>query len=135
MRPQSSADRSAILWNTGGGELAILNTVSTCECFDHSVGRATLQPGLTCPTSSLPRIKARTKIGDCPSFPWISVLLRPAERGEIRRQLRLARNACQRAYIVVRFEEPLQGLVVVPADEAFSARRVNSLKGEIPWDD
>lgn len=64
-----------------------------------------------------------------------SILLTKAERKYIRRQLRLARNAGERAYIVVRFDEPVRKLVVIPATEAFSARRVNSVKGGIPWDE
>lgn len=62
-----------------------------------------------------------------------SLLLGGAKRREIRRQVRLARNARERAYIVAKFEEPVAKVVVMPATEALKAKRLSPDKGGIPW--
>ena len=63
-----------------------------------------------------------------------SILLTSRERKQICRQLRLARNLGERAYVVVKFSEPASKVVVVPAVGTIKAKRVTSDKGGIPWD-
>ena len=63
-----------------------------------------------------------------------SVLLKAAEHKEIRRQLRLARNSGQRAYVVVKFSQPANKVVVVPAVGMLKDKRLASDKGGISWD-
>ena len=63
-----------------------------------------------------------------------SILLKARERKEICRQLRLARNLGERAYVVVKFLQPADKVVVVPAVGAIKAKRVTYSKGGIPWD-
>ena len=62
-----------------------------------------------------------------------SVLLTVVDRKRICRQLRLAQISGETAYMVVKFEEPGEKVVVVPAIEAVRTKRLNSDKGGIPW--
>jgi hypothetical protein len=62
-----------------------------------------------------------------------SLVLGTANKREIRRQVRLARNANERVYIVAKFEEPVAKVVVMPASEALKAKRLSPDRGGIPW--
>jgi hypothetical protein len=62
-----------------------------------------------------------------------SLVLGTANKRDIRRQVRLARNAGERAYIVAEFDEPLAKVAVMPASEALKAKRLSPDKGGIPW--
>jgi hypothetical protein len=61
-------------------------------------------------------------------------LLTPIERKQIARELRRAKGAGDRMYLVVVFEPPVSKAVVLPAKRAARMRRVQSAKGGIPWD-
>jgi hypothetical protein len=62
-----------------------------------------------------------------------SLVLGTANKRHIRRQVRLARNASERVYIVAKFEEPVAKIVVIPASKALKAKRLSPDKGGIPW--
>jgi len=63
-----------------------------------------------------------------------SLRLSPADRKALRRQIRLAHNAGEWVYLVVKFEQPAGTLLVIPATEAVKAKRLGSDKAGIPWD-
>ena len=63
-----------------------------------------------------------------------SLLLTAARRKEIRRQNRLARNAGEQCFLVVKFGHPGGHAVVVPAGQAIRLRGLSAEKGGIPWD-
>jgi hypothetical protein len=63
---------------------------------------------------------------------WVTIAA--AERKEMRRQARLARNAHEKAYLVLRFGPPAGRVVVLPARQALKAKRVSSERGGIPWE-
>ena len=56
------------------------------------------------------------------------------EREGIERQLRKARRAGERVYVVLRFERPEGRLLVMPAARALEEARLKSTSGGIPWD-
>jgi len=56
------------------------------------------------------------------------------EHENIKRQIEAARKARQKAYLVVKFERPVDKVVVMPAEKAAQVGRVRSDKGGIPWD-
>jgi hypothetical protein len=63
-----------------------------------------------------------------------SILFSAAERKEMRRQARLARNAGEQAYLAVRFGLPAGKVVVLPTRQALKAKHLSSERGGIPWD-
>ena len=62
-----------------------------------------------------------------------SLLLSPAQRKHLRRQVRVAERVNERAYVVIRFEGTATKVVVMPAGEAIRARRLSCDRGAIPW--
>jgi hypothetical protein len=63
-----------------------------------------------------------------------SVLLGAAERKQLRRQMRLARRARERCFLVVKFGSPVGRVVALPAAQALRRKRVSAATGGIPWD-
>lgn len=63
-----------------------------------------------------------------------SILLTDADRKEMRRQIRLARNARQQCFVATKFGHPGGKALVMPAVEATAARRIRSDRGSVPWE-
>ena len=63
-----------------------------------------------------------------------SILLSTTDVRNVRRQVRLAHHAGEKAYLVAKFEEPDGKVLVMPAEEAVALRRLSSDKGGVPWD-
>lgn len=84
-------------------------------------------------------VKSRDEHGQ--RYRWIlrsetgdSVLLSVAERKELRRQRRLAKKACERCFLVVRFGHLAGRAVALPVARACKMKRVSANMGGIPWD-
>ena len=63
-----------------------------------------------------------------------SVLLTSPDRKDIRCQVRLALNAGEQCFLVVKFGYPGGKAVIMAAAEAIKAKRLTRDKGGIPWD-
>ena len=64
--------------------------------------------------------------------PWIK--LTAIDREAINHEVELARRAGEKAYLVVKFEQPEPKLLILPARTAEKTGRLHSDKGGIPWD-
>ena len=74
------------------------------------------------------------------SFRWLLFVaagrvkvLRPYERRNLADEIRNARKAKQKPYVVVRFELPEAKAVIKPADKVLQTGRVGSARGGIAW--
>jgi len=67
--------------------------------------------------------------------PGRSKTLNRFELEDLKQHLKRARSLRETVYVVVRFEEPEQKVIVMPADKVLKRKRILPTKGGIPWSD